>query len=350
MTVDLERRQAACAQVIRRLTLELALAEVVRALSRRGVRPLLLKGPAISSWLYDYPDERPYDDIDLLLSPNQFQAAEHGLAELGFEPLHAGWDPDERDHHDVWRRTAGRTVTVELHRTLSLLSARSSLVWDRLSQGARSIEVDGEAVAVPSKVACAFIVALHAAQHGPGTPTPIEDLRRALERGDVQIWRAAAVLARELGAVETFAAGLQLDPAGRALTEELGLGNAASTRLLRLLATAPPPGALGIEQLILSRGVSARLRLVLRKVVPSRARIREWLPLARRGGWGLCVAYIYRPFWLAAKLPRGLGVWLSAATARTGDERSSTSTAGAGRRAGARSAPRGPHREWGRRA
>jgi hypothetical protein len=43
--------------------------------------------------------------------------------------------------------------------------------------------------------------------------------------------------------------------------------------------------------------------------------MRVWQPLARRGWWGLVVAYLWRPLWLAAKLPRGLRAWLQVARA-----------------------------------
>lgn len=318
VAVDLERRRAVCARIARQRALDLALAEVARAFAEREVRFLLLKGPVIARWLYDDPGERSYIDIDLLVSPEQFQTAEQQLTEIGFECLTTDWDRDERSHHDVWRRTAGWTVAVELHRTLVLLPPESSLVWERLSQTSRSIEVAGERVAVPSEVSCTLIVALHAAQHSHGWPRSMEDLHRALARVDLETWRAAAAVASELGAGEAFAAGLALNPRGRQLAEQLGLGGAGGTRLLRLLEREPPPGALGIEQLASSHGARARVRLIARKIVPSRGRIRAWLPVASRGRWGLCVAYLYRPFWLAAKLPRGLQVWLSVSMRRSG--------------------------------
>ena len=41
--------------------------------------------------------------------------------------------------------------------------------------------------------------------------------------------------------------------------------------------------------------------------------MRLWHPLARRGPVGLAAAYLYRPFWLAVKLPVGVRAWRRAA-------------------------------------
>ena len=69
----------------RRLTLDSALAEILRRFDVHGVRSLLLKGAAFASWLYDDPRERPYGDVDLLIRPDQFDLAKGVLAELNFE-------------------------------------------------------------------------------------------------------------------------------------------------------------------------------------------------------------------------------------------------------------------------
>ena len=58
-------------------------ARVVRALRDRGVRPLLLKGPAVATWLYaENPRVRAYTDVDLLVAPTDRETAEAVLAEL----------------------------------------------------------------------------------------------------------------------------------------------------------------------------------------------------------------------------------------------------------------------------
>ena len=128
-------------------------------------------------------------------------------------------------------------MRVELHRTLDLLAAPPSLVWDRLSAGTRAITMARTLVRVPSDEASVLIVALHAAQHGIDEAKPLADLGRALERVNDEVWAAAGNLARDLGGESAFAAGLRLEPRGRELARRLGLPTAAS-RAVRLQATS----------------------------------------------------------------------------------------------------------------
>jgi hypothetical protein len=164
---------------------------------------------------------------------------------------------------------------------------------------------------VPSEPASALIVALHAAQHPDRRSTPARDLSRALERVDMETWRAAAALGERLGAGPAFAAGLRLDPGGHDLSRGLGLGQGTS-RHLQLRAAARPT-ALGIEQLMTARGARARLRLILHKLVPSPEIVRASSPLTRQGRLWLARAYLRRPFQMAGNLPRGLRAWRQAA-------------------------------------
>jgi hypothetical protein len=300
-------------QDFRRLALDSALGDVIRALAARGARPLLIKGPAFASWLYDDPRERPYGDIDLLVAPERFAAAENVLSELGFESWASRTRPSERSaHHEEWIRPGTLPVAVELHHTLRLLPASPPLVWQRLTEGARTIQVGGTAVAVPSEPASALIVALHAAQHADRQSKSARDLRHALERVDMETWRAAASLADQLGASTAFAAGLRLAPEGRNVCRRLDLGEGTS-RDVELRATASPT-AIGIEQLMTTRGAGARLRLISQKLIPSLAIMRASSPLTRQGRLGLARAYLRRPFQMAGNLPRGIRAWRQAAS------------------------------------
>jgi Uncharacterised nucleotidyltransferase len=229
----------------RRLALDSALAEILRAFEVDGVQSLLLKGAAFARWLYDDPRERPYGDVDLLIRPDQFDVATGLLAELSFElsEPHASvrFSPAVRieraAYHERWVRSGTLPVEVELHHTLGLVSSQMShpgaspaLVWERLTEGVRVIEVGGAHVNVPSPAVSVLIVALHAAFHegshwptpGGAPPPPMRDLHQAIARVDLPTWRAAATLAGELGAGAAFTTGMRLDPAGRELSARLG--------------------------------------------------------------------------------------------------------------------------------
>ena len=297
----------------RRLALDSALAELIPALAARGVRPLLIKGPAFASWLYGDPRERPYGDIDLLVAPDQYEAARRALADLGFQHSANGLRSGEAvDHHEEWIRPGSLPVVIELHRTLRMLTVPPLRVWDRLSAGARAIEVAGASVDVPSEAACALIVGLHAAQHGSAETRPMRDLRNAVEQLDIRTWQAAASLAREFGAETTFAAGLRLEGVGRAVCDALALPDTAPSRHIRLRTVTASQTALSIERLVAAEGAGARLRLLARELAPSPAFMRGYSFLARQGRWGLLLAYLWRPLRLAGKLPSGLRAWSQA--------------------------------------
>jgi len=334
------------ALAFRRLALNSAVAEIAGLFQARGVRPLLIKGPAFARWLYDNPRDRWYNDIDLLVSPSDFEAAKRGLAELRFESLpqnamHA--NEHSGSYHEEWVRSGALPIPVDLHHTLRSVSAEPTLVWRLLTEDAETIEVSGARIDVPSDVVSALILSLHAANHGIGArahDTPLNpdwpqpggcvdlnvggryarrDLQLAVQRVDVETWRSAAALAQKLGAGPLFAFGLRLDPTGRDLADRLGLSD-RMTRPLRLRTSAPPGAAIAIEKLISAHGTSARLRLLAHQLVPSRTYMLTHSALARRGRLGLICAYLWRPFRLMVRLPSGLRAWVRAAVpaARTG--------------------------------
>jgi hypothetical protein len=302
-------------QTLRLLALEAALTEIVPHLRRRGIEAMLLKGAGTARWLYDTVADRRYGDIDLLVPSGSMEVAIAALAELGFE---SEWPTGRADgagrHHEVLVRHGLPEVVVELHRTLDLVPARAAAVWQQLTADADSIELAGTAITVPSAPAALFIVAIHAAQHGVRSAKPLRDLDAAAARAAPEAWRGAAALAGELGAGPAFTAGLRLTAAGGEIADRLGLPAApAVSREVALKARSAPETALGIELLVTTPGVAARARLLAGKAFPSPEWMRHWRPLARRGRLGLACAYLVRPLWLLAKLPRGARAWRRAA-------------------------------------
>jgi SAM-dependent methyltransferase len=309
----------------RRLALDAALAEIAALLHGSGARPLLIKGPAFARWLYDDPRERSYNDIDLLVSSGDFQVARRGVAALGFEPVAVNSkrsDAHPRAYHEEWVRPGTLPLAVELHRALWGMTAAPPRVWKRMTEGARTVEVSGVLIDVPSEAASAFIVALHAADHlgtprgrvyvNPGGRFAARDLHLALERLDIGTWQAAAAVAQDLGAAPLFAFGLRLDPAGRDVADRLGLSDRMPRRL-HLRGTGTPIAAQSLESLIATPGVRARVMLLTRMVFPRPAFMRRHSGLARRGRLGLAGAYLWRPAQLMMMLPRVVRAWSRAA-------------------------------------
>jgi putative nucleotidyltransferase-like protein len=267
------------------LALDAIAVEVVAAFDDDGIPNLLIKGPSIGRWLYDVPGERPYDDVDLLVREPDLDRAEQVLRRLGFRFVHDDW------HGRVWLRGP---VNLDLHRRLAGVAAEPTRVFDTLYAESGSLALGRGSVRVPRDEARALLLALHAAQHGPGLTSPMEDLRRGLARLSDSVWAGAAGLASELGVQPTFAAGLDLLPAGQKVNERLGLE--PGSRIEKPGITA------GVRRFAATPGIGPKTALVVREVFPTRDYLRAHSPLARRGRLGVFLARVWRPFSLLLRL------------------------------------------------
>jgi hypothetical protein len=77
--------------------------------------------------------------------------------------------------------------------------------------------------------------------------------------------------------------------------------------MLELLTS--PPTARGFWGLSRHRGVAAKARFLVAKLVPAPGFMRLRYPVARRGLAGLLYAYVYRLWWLARWAIPGLRSW-----------------------------------------
>lgn len=306
------RLRMAGERVARELALDCALSEVVQEFDRRGIDSLLLKGPALARWLYDDVVERPYGDIDLLVAFDRFPDAQACLAEQGFAHESPRAPLEREPHHETWMRSAGVPAVIELHHSMFFLPADPEAVWAGLSRDAETIRIAGVPVRVPSPPARALIVALHAAQHGRHADRTLRDLELALERADLETWSQAAELASALASLPALSAGLRLSPRGRALCQTLGIPPPAD-RVVRLFAETPPRTAYGIERLITTPGLRARLALLASELFPSRDYLLASSRLAPLGPLGLLLARLLRPLQLLVRLPAATASWLRAA-------------------------------------
>jgi hypothetical protein len=129
-------------------------------------------------------------------------------------------------------------------------------------------------------------------------------LGRGLAALHIEIWRQAYDLATRLDATEGFVDGLALVPKGIVLLDELGI---AVTRSLdvALHAAHARSSARSIEW-FRHLPLAKKVRWFLKKSFPTPQFMRLWHPLARHSGWGLALAYIWRPVWLVKELPMGL--------------------------------------------
>lgn len=294
-----------------------AAAVAVQALKMAGVRPILLKGPALERWLYE-SEVRTYTDADILVAPGKVEAARAVLRGLGYE---LGEDDPPGHHAEPWQRPSG--ASIDLHRSLFGLGVPPAVAWAAVARRAGPLSVAGAEVDVPATEVLALIVALHAAQHGGTVAKPLEDLRRALQVATPDIWREAMSLATALGASLTFVAGLSLVPGGRELALSLG-GHDPATAVEALGGEAPLIA--GIERLVHARGARAKLRVLRDEVFPSA----EWVRWSddvsgRRPTW-LWLAYVRRLTRLVRHVLPSARAWARDQVARTGARPSSAGT------------------------
>ena len=277
--------------------------EVHAALADRGIASILLKGPSIAAWLYGLGELRRYGDSDFLIRRADWDRAGDVLRGLGFAPK---WD--EGAHRGLgsyssfpWQRD---DEAVDLHATLSGLGAAHADVWAILSSATVPQQILDADIPVLAPAPRAMHVALHAAQHHRFQDQPRRDLEKAVATVPTADWREALAIAERLDGVAALAAGLRLVDGGHELATELGVLEVSTveTRLREEWV----PLAEGMNALLETPGLRAKLRTGLHEVVPSPAFMRWWSPLARRGPVGLLAAYLWRPVWLATRLPGAL--------------------------------------------
>jgi len=290
----------------RRLRVDAWTAKVVSAMHGAGIRPVLLKGPAVARWLY--PDDllaRSYTDIDLLVAPGQRPAAHQVLRDLGFgeRSVILDWEPA---HAQVWALSDLRAV-VDLHRTLhGMEHLPEQQVWDVVARNPSTCVVRGVPVDIPGPTVRALHLALHLhVRDGLGSQA-WTDLERGVRHIDPREWEQAADLARTLGIDADMAVRLRALPAGAALADRLGLPLPGPDRYYAHQAVSRGQAVGDIQSVAF---LWAKAGYVGHKLFPPPTFMRGRHRLARRGPFGLAVAYCWRVVFLGARLPRALYQW-----------------------------------------
>jgi hypothetical protein len=284
--------------VMRLLALDRATAHVMKTFAAGGVRSILLKGPALTRWLYRDDEWRSYLDCDLLISPADVARAEQILVRLNFrrEGLHSirhDWDR----YANAWK---GPNAVVDLHHSMIGLGVSPVEFWRVMSESTELMTVGGADVEVLRPAARAFALVIHVAKDGSRRAKARHDLGHAAKRVPLDTWREAVTIAERLDAKEAFVAGLRMEPNGRELAGRLDLPDVRPPVDVALRSGGgAPPFAAGVNWMITSPGVVNKVRIIARKVFPPPTFLRAWTPLARQGPIGLVLAYLWRPFWVA---------------------------------------------------
>jgi hypothetical protein len=299
---------------MRMLVLDRGTAEIVVAWRRAGVQSVLLKGPALTRWLYREGEFRGYVDIDLLVPDSDVGAAEDVLEGLrferhGLEAIEGDWPRYSRN----WVRSDW--MKVDLHQTLAGVGVPPATLWMILTERLEQMNVAGVDVDVLAPSARALVLALHTAKDGPRIAKARHDLGHAIDRLPPDLWVETVRLADQVGSLGSLAAGLRLVvPSGVELADRLRLPKQAPLEIAIRSKGGAPALAFGIDWLVSSPGLRGKGWLVLRKIFPPVSFIRAWSPLAKRGRVGLVAAYAYRPLWVLWRV--GPALWALARARR----------------------------------
>ena len=311
-SVPTVRAGAVVSDVVQRMRVDAWTAEIVAAFGDAGVRPILLKGPATSAWLYPTdPYRRTYFDADLLVSPADRAVARRVLTARGFEPTpHARLDADLGHALTFVRETDG--ALVDLHHGLHGMSeVPPERVWAAASSDTRTITVAG----VPVTILGPTMQLLHAALHLGALDGPADrawiDLSRALDLSSAEEWEAAVELAETLGVAHELAARLSRRVDAAPLVERLGTQPAAARYHLGAAVDAgrAPMAVLTIDRLLSKRGLAAKAHYVREKLAVPREELAPVgkLMLGRTGSMRLARAAHAAA--VVAQFPGALGAW-----------------------------------------
>jgi hypothetical protein len=282
-----------------------------------GIRPILIKGPALDRLLHGGSRSRDYTDIDLLIGPTALGAAEKLLATLRFrrferESVVRQSDPSVGEaigaqgaaHAAAWVRDDDSLV-VDLHDSLPQIGVSPAVAWHELTRHIEVIVVAGEPTETLDSAATALLIALHAAHHGPNWSRAHTDLTHALQILDHDCWVEARKLASKLRAENAMGIGLSLNPNGRLLAERLSLPTEPALAH-RLLWSGAPWSTSVLRSLMRIDSTRDRAAILRSILWPSPAAMRRGSALARRGPRGLVAAYLAR----LVQLTRALGLAL----------------------------------------
>lgn len=289
--------------------LDAATVDVVDALASQGVNCLLLKGAGLLHLLYRAGEGRSYVDIDLLVDPSATHSTAHVLDRLGYRNLSAARGVDDIGgvvHGSTWLGTArdvDHAIQLDVHRWLPGARAAPEVAWEILWRHRTSIDLAAGRVPVLAREGQALQLAMHVAQHGAEYAKGLRELSLALERWPADVWRAAAQLAAEVDAADTFAAGLRLVPRGAALASVLGLPAPDLVDWHVRHQSERPRGFFHLEAFSSAAGMSERMNVVRRALVPNRQWLAAEYRIGRRGPIGLALAYglhlLRAPVWAA---------------------------------------------------
>lgn len=245
----------AMADVARCAFLQQRLCEVLTMFESGAVRCIILKGPGVGALAYPDPMLRPFDDLDILVHPDDFLRAQGVLQEAGFTPLVR---LDSREARDQMRlgwdrgfRSPAGDYCVELCQGIAPSYFGFALPTAELWRSVQRVRLSECTVHVPDNEALLLLLCAHGTKHLWSRLIWIADVSGLVRRsGEGFDWHRLGRRAERLGGRRMLALGL-------ALAGELNATNAVGDCGSLFASCAPRCGATGATGL----GQPFRLKL-----------------------------------------------------------------------------------------
>jgi hypothetical protein len=194
--------------VAQAMVLDDTLARVARALQAAGIPLIVLKGPALARTIYADPRLRPYDDLDVVVRPEDESSAVMVLTSLGFAEESYEAEVARRTHRDHVHEVAAfhrrfvladSTATLELHLDPMQLGLRPAGEEARWRRATSMPGVPGAQILGPEDQLVHLSV--HAQKHGYSRLIWLKDLDLLLRTyGDGLEWSLVKQVAARAGA------------------------------------------------------------------------------------------------------------------------------------------------------
>jgi hypothetical protein len=278
-----------------------------------GVPLMLLKGAALHLTLYDRPEDRPMQDLDLLIRPEHVQQACELLEAMGARRTHPLVRDDffPRYHYEVdYQIGEISPVRIDLHvRPFRPLRYSRLVPDDALWHAANTVPIGRAHVFVPGPEEMLIHLAAHAAIHGNPRITWLTDIRLWIDSfGPMIRWDRFLHLARQWHLLLPVRTALKKaceereDLLPSAVQE--AFANASVTWRDRLALWQAPrdaghPVCHVVADTLCTPGWRFRLGYLRAVLLPDREHMGEWYCL-RHPGWLPC-AHVLRCLWPVVK-------------------------------------------------
>jgi len=233
---------------------------VVAALREAGIESMALKGTALASSAYEHTSLRPMADADLLVRPVEVPRALEVLASLGYQvPVTAdrrylllrhglALGSDEGGHLDLHWMAHRALAPPGISRTFPALPWEAALPVDEWWSRARTIDLNGVDVRIPSSTDLLLHVCLHGVLGASaGRLRWVPDAAAILESGAVD-WPLLVAQARRRRVTATLGVGLHYLREGQdvpipveVIDELLAVRRSPRSRLAEHWSTRPLP-------------------------------------------------------------------------------------------------------------